>query len=74
MKCVLKCMFVNNEYDFQVCKREIQIMRDLLGYKNIVGYIDFSINNVSSGDVWEVFILMDFCRGGQVVNLMNQCL
>ncbi|XP_077162300.1 AP2-associated protein kinase 1 isoform X10 [Paroedura picta] len=72
MKCALKRMYVNNEYDLQVCKREIQIMRDLAGHKNIVGYIDSSINSVSSGDVWEVLILMDFCRGGQVVNLMNQ--
>ncbi|XP_026546150.1 AP2-associated protein kinase 1 [Notechis scutatus] len=72
MKCALKRMYVNNEYDLQVCKQEIQIMRDLSGHKNIVGYIDSTINSVSSGDVWEVLILMDFCRGGQVVNLMNQ--
>ncbi|XP_063167630.1 AP2-associated protein kinase 1 isoform X3 [Candoia aspera] len=72
MKCALKRMYVNNEYDLQVCKREIQIMRDLVGHKNIVGYIDSTINSMSSGDVWEVLILMDFCRGGQVVNLMNQ--
>ncbi|XP_063788146.1 AP2-associated protein kinase 1 isoform X9 [Pseudophryne corroboree] len=72
MRCALKRMYVNNEHDLQVCKREIQIMRDLSGHKNIVGYIDSSINSVSSGDVWEVLILMDFCRGGQVVNLMNQ--
>ncbi|XP_032085871.1 AP2-associated protein kinase 1 isoform X6 [Thamnophis elegans] len=72
MKCALKRMYVNNEYDLQVCKQEIQIMRDLVGHKNIVGYIDSTINSVSSGDVWEVLILMDFCRGGQVVNLMNQ--
>ncbi|XP_034974098.1 AP2-associated protein kinase 1 isoform X8 [Zootoca vivipara] len=72
MKCALKRMYVNNEHDLQVCKREIQIMRDLVGHKNIVGFIDSSINSVSSGDVWEVLILMDFCRGGQVVNLMNQ--
>lgn len=26
MKCALKRMFVNNEHDLQVCKREIQIM------------------------------------------------
>lgn len=26
MKCALKRMYVNNEYDLQVCKREIQIM------------------------------------------------
>ncbi|XP_016141739.1 AP2-associated protein kinase 1-like isoform X2 [Sinocyclocheilus grahami] len=34
--------------------------------------MDSSITAVGSGDVWEVLILMDFCRGGQVVNLMNQ--
>lgn len=39
------------------------LQRDLSGHKNIVGYIDSSINSVSSGDVWEVLILMDFCRG-----------
>ncbi|XP_047678971.1 AP2-associated protein kinase 1 isoform X8 [Tachysurus fulvidraco] len=72
VRCALKRMYVNNEHDLQVCKREIQIMRDLVGNKNIVGYLDSSITAVGSGDVWEVLILMDFCRGGQVVNLMNQ--
>nr|XP_019949461.1 PREDICTED: AP2-associated protein kinase 1-like isoform X5 [Paralichthys olivaceus] len=65
-------MYVNNEDDLQVCKLEIQIMRDLVGNKNIVGFLDSSITAVGAGDVWEVLILMDFCRGGQVVNLMNQ--
>ncbi|XP_051539581.1 AP2-associated protein kinase 1-like isoform X2 [Myxocyprinus asiaticus] len=72
VRCALKRMYVNNEYDLQVCKREIQIMRDLSGHKNIVAFLDSSITAVGGGDVWEVFILMDFCRGGQVVNLMNQ--
>uniref|UniRef100_A0A671NXD0 non-specific serine/threonine protein kinase n=1 Tax=Sinocyclocheilus anshuiensis TaxID=1608454 RepID=A0A671NXD0_9TELE len=72
VRCALKRMYVNNEHDLQVCKREIQIMRDLVGNKNIVGFMDSSITAVGSGDVWEVLILMDFCRGGQVVNLMNQ--
>ncbi|XP_067290300.1 AP2-associated protein kinase 1 isoform X4 [Pseudorasbora parva] len=72
VRCALKRMYVNNEHDLQVCKREIQIMRDLTGHKNIVGFLDSSITAVGGGDVWEVFILMDFCRGGQVVNLMNQ--
>ncbi|XP_051964411.1 AP2-associated protein kinase 1 isoform X2 [Xyrauchen texanus] len=72
LRCALKRMYVNNEYDLQVCKWEIQIMRDLVGNKNIVGFLDSSITAVGSGDVWEVLILMDFCRGGQVVNLMNQ--
>ncbi|XP_029915510.1 AP2-associated protein kinase 1 isoform X2 [Myripristis murdjan] len=72
VRCALKRMYVNNEHDLQICKLEIQIMRDLVGHKNIVGFLDSSITAVGAGDVWEVLILMDFCRGGQVVNLMNQ--
>ncbi|KAL6472572.1 hypothetical protein MHYP_G00187600 [Metynnis hypsauchen] len=72
VRCALKRMYVNNEHDLQVCRREIQIMRDLSGHKNIVGFLDSSVTAVGGGDVWEVLILMDFCRGGQVVNLMNQ--
>uniref|UniRef100_H3CUM3 non-specific serine/threonine protein kinase n=1 Tax=Tetraodon nigroviridis TaxID=99883 RepID=H3CUM3_TETNG len=72
VRCALKRMYVNNEHDLQVCKHEIQIMKDLVGHKNIVGYLDSSITAMGSRDVWEVFILMDYCKGGQVVNLMNQ--
>ncbi|KAI5624564.1 AP2-associated protein kinase 1 isoform X1 [Silurus asotus] len=72
VRCALKRMYVNNEHDLQVCRREIQIMRDLSGHKNIVGYVDSSVTAVGGGDVWEVLILMDVCKGGQVVNLMNQ--
>ncbi|TRY85444.1 hypothetical protein DNTS_016108, partial [Danionella cerebrum] len=66
-RCALKRMYVNNEHDLQVCKREIQIMWDLNGHKNIVGFLDSSITAVGGGDVWEVFILMDICRGGSIV-------
>ncbi|XP_044029574.1 AP2-associated protein kinase 1-like isoform X2 [Siniperca chuatsi] len=72
VRCALKRMYVNNEHDLQVCKREIQIMKDLVGHKNIVGYLDSNITAMGSRDVWEVLILMDYCKGGQVVNLMNQ--
>ncbi|XP_067339740.1 AP2-associated protein kinase 1 isoform X2 [Channa argus] len=72
VRCALKRMYVNNEHDLQVCNREIQIMKDLIGHKNIVGYLDSSITAMGSRDVWEVLILMDYCKGGQVVNLMNQ--
>ena len=47
------------------------LQRDLSGHKNIVGYIDSSINNVSSGDVWEVLILMDFCRGEYMTHTLS---
>ncbi|KAK1154312.1 AP2-associated protein kinase 1-like isoform X1 [Acipenser oxyrinchus oxyrinchus] len=72
VRCALKRMYVNNEHDLQVCKQEIQIMRDLVGHRNIVGFLDSSVTPVGAGDVWEVLIVMDYCRGGQVVNLMNQ--
>ncbi|KAJ3604212.1 hypothetical protein NHX12_028953 [Muraenolepis orangiensis] len=72
VRCALKRMYVNNEHDLQICNLEIQIMRDLVGNRNIVGFLDSCITTVGAGDVWEVLILMDFCRGGQVVNLMNQ--
>lgn len=39
------------------------MQRDLVGNKNIVGFLDSSITAVGNGDVWEVLILMDFCRG-----------
>ncbi|XP_056322463.1 AP2-associated protein kinase 1 [Danio aesculapii] len=76
VRCALKRMYVNNEHDLQVCKREIQIMRDLNGHKNIVGFLDSSITAVGGGDVWEVFILMDFCRvitKGHLIECIERC-
>ncbi|XP_032633996.1 BMP-2-inducible protein kinase isoform X1 [Chelonoidis abingdonii] len=64
-------MYVNNVPDLNVCKREITIMKELSGHKNIVGYLDCAVNSVSD-NVWEVLILMEYCRAGQVVNQMNQ--
>lgn len=39
------------------------MQRDLSGHKNIVGYVDSSVTAVGGGDVWEVLILMDVCKG-----------
>ncbi|XP_048419409.2 AP2-associated protein kinase 1-like isoform X2 [Stegostoma tigrinum] len=72
VRCALKRMYVNSEHALQVCKQEIAIMKDLSGHKNIVNYLDSSVTSVNASDVWEVLILMEYCRGGQVVNLMNQ--
>ncbi|XP_038638812.1 AP2-associated protein kinase 1-like isoform X5 [Scyliorhinus canicula] len=72
VRCALKRMYVNSEQDLQVCKQEIAIMKDLSGHKNIVNYLDSSVTSINASDVWEVLILMEYCRGGQVVNLMNQ--
>uniref|UniRef100_A0A8C3V529 non-specific serine/threonine protein kinase n=1 Tax=Catharus ustulatus TaxID=91951 RepID=A0A8C3V529_CATUS len=70
-RCALKRMCVNNVPDLNVCKREITIMKELSGHKNIVSYLDCAVNSLSD-NVWEVLILMEYCRAGQVVNQMNQ--
>ncbi|NWV00475.1 BMP2K kinase, partial [Upupa epops] len=64
-------MCVNSVPDLNICKREITIMKELSGHKNIVSYLDCTVNSLSD-NVWEVLILMEYCRAGQVVNQMNQ--
>ncbi|XP_061849738.1 BMP-2-inducible protein kinase isoform X2 [Colius striatus] len=71
IRCALKRMYVNNMPDLNICKREITIMKELSGHKNIVSYLDCAVNSISD-NVWEVLILMEYCRAGQVVNQMNQ--
>ncbi|XP_053920470.1 BMP-2-inducible protein kinase isoform X2 [Cuculus canorus] len=71
VRCALKRMCVNNMPDLNICKREITIMKELSGHKNIVSYLDCAVNSISD-NVWEVLILMEYCRAGQVVNQMNQ--
>ncbi|NWX89925.1 BMP2K kinase, partial [Nothoprocta pentlandii] len=64
-------MCVNSVPDLNICKREITIMKELSGHKNIVVYLDCAVNSISD-NVWEVLILMEYCRAGQIVNQMNQ--
>ncbi|XP_032879821.1 BMP-2-inducible protein kinase isoform X2 [Amblyraja radiata] len=71
VRCALKRMYVNDVHDLNICKREVTIMKELSGHKNIVGYLDCGIASVSD-NVWEVLILMEYCRAGQVVNQMNK--
>ncbi|XP_034944817.1 AP2-associated protein kinase 1 isoform X3 [Chelonus insularis] len=65
----LKRMYVNNEHDLNVCKREIQIASNLSGHKNIIGYIDSSITHTGGG-VHELLLLMPYCKS-HVLQMMN---
>lgn len=65
----LKRMYVNNEHDLNVCKREIQIASNLSGHKNIIGYVDSSIAHTGGG-VHELLLLMPYCKS-QVLQMMN---
>ncbi|KAK9881410.1 hypothetical protein WA026_016300 [Henosepilachna vigintioctopunctata] len=65
----LKRMYVNNESDLNVAKREIQITSSLNDHKNIIGYVDSSLTP-KGGGVYEVLLLMPYCQEN-VLNLMK---
>ncbi|XP_014474928.1 PREDICTED: uncharacterized protein LOC106744553 isoform X2 [Dinoponera quadriceps] len=65
----LKRIYVNNEYDLNMCKREIQIASNLSGHKNIIGYVDSSITHTGGG-VHELLLLMPYCKS-QLLQMMN---
>lgn len=65
----LKRLYVNNEHDLGVCNREIKIASNLSGHKNIIGYIDHSVNPKGNG-VHEILLLMPYCKTN-LLTLMN---
>lgn len=44
------------------CNVYFLFQKELSGHKNIVSYLDCAVNCVSD-NVWEVLILMEYCRG-----------
>ena len=68
-RCALKRIFVNNDKDLAVCKREIAIVSNLNGHANLIGYIDSSISLLDGG-VHEVLLLMPYHRT-TVLQMMN---
>nr|XP_018905548.1 PREDICTED: serine/threonine-protein kinase sel-5 [Bemisia tabaci] len=65
----LKRLFVNNEYDLNIAKREIQIASNLNGHKNLIGFVDSSITQQGNG-VHEVLMLMPYCKTN-LLSMMN---
>lgn len=68
---VLKRIAVPNESMLTEVKKEVDIMRILKGHPNIVHLIDAAWNKTSNG-VYEVFILMEYCPGGGIIDMMNR--
>lgn len=66
----LKRLLVNNDHDLSVCRQEIEITKLLSQCKNTVTYVDSSIS-ATSRDVYEVLLLMNYCRGG-LINRMRE--
>lgn len=53
VRCALKRMYVNNEHDLQVCKREVQIMVSFFCSFGVCGFIFISFfcpnNKIKTG-------------------------
>ncbi|KAF8445695.1 hypothetical protein L210DRAFT_3442116 [Boletus edulis BED1] len=68
---VLKRIAVPTEALLTEVKKEVDIMRILKGHPNIVYLIDAAWHRMSNGQ-YEVFILMEFCPGGGIIDMMNR--
>ncbi|KAH8111853.1 hypothetical protein DFH11DRAFT_1728982 [Phellopilus nigrolimitatus] len=68
---VLKRIAVANEAMLNDVKKEVDIMRILRGHPNIVYLIDAAWHKMPNG-MFEVFILMEFCSGGGIIDMMNR--
>ncbi|KAF8588909.1 hypothetical protein K439DRAFT_1531058 [Ramaria rubella] len=68
---VLKRIAVSDEAMLNDVKKEVDIMRLLRGHPNIVNFIDASWHALPNG-LYEVFILMELCSGGGIIDMMNR--
>ncbi|KZT73298.1 hypothetical protein DAEQUDRAFT_762221 [Daedalea quercina L-15889] len=68
---VLKRIAVPNEGMLTEVKKEVDIMRILKGHSNIVYLIDAAWHRLPNG-TYEVFILMEYCAGGGIIDMMNR--
>ncbi|ORY97185.1 kinase-like domain-containing protein [Syncephalastrum racemosum] len=68
---VLKRVAVPDTERLQTVEKEITFMRRLGDHKNIVRYYASRIDPLPSGG-FEAFILMEYCPGGGVIDLMNR--
>ncbi|XP_066962599.1 uncharacterized protein Nak isoform X1 [Macrobrachium rosenbergii] len=69
VRYALKRMYVNNEHDLEVARNEINIAKMLNGPRTVVGYVDSGVTHVGGG-VYEVLLLMTFCRK-HLLHFMN---
>lgn len=69
---VLKRIAVADKENLATVRTEVETMKKLRGFsKNIVKYIDSHASTLGSGG-FEVFILMEYCPGGGIIDMMNQ--
>ncbi|KAI9751328.1 MAG: mitochondrial glycerol-3-phosphate dehydrogenase, partial [Chaenotheca gracillima] len=67
---VLKRVAVPDKDALANMKTEVETMKKLKGHKYIVRYIDSHASQLRGGG-YEVFLLMEFCQGGGLIDFMN---
>ncbi|CAM1503009.1 Fc.00g077850.m01.CDS01 [Cosmosporella sp. VM-42] len=68
---VLKRVAVPDKEALRGMRIEVETMKRLKGHKPIVTYIDSHASELSRGGGYEVFLLMEFCNGGGLIDFMN---
>ncbi|KAI5288354.1 hypothetical protein KEM54_005270 [Ascosphaera aggregata] len=67
---VLKRVAVPNKAALANMRTEVETMKKLRGHRHIVTYIDSHASQLKGGG-YEVFLLMEFCAGGGLIDFMN---
>jgi AP2-associated kinase len=67
---VLKRVAVPDKEALASMRTEVETMKKLKGHKHIVTYIDSHASQLKGGG-YEVFLLMEYCSGGGLIDFMN---
>ena len=67
---VLKRVAVPDKDALANMRTEVETMKKLNGHKHIVSYMDSHASQLQAGG-YEVFLLMEFCSGGGLIDFMN---
>ncbi|KAK9453556.1 hypothetical protein V1511DRAFT_512852 [Dipodascopsis uninucleata] len=67
---VLKRVAVPDKESLGLLRGEVDTMKRLKGHRHIVSYIDSHASRLRTGG-YEVFLLMEFCSGGGLIDFMN---
>ncbi|KAL5336522.1 kinase-like domain-containing protein [Aspergillus crustosus] len=69
-KAVLKRVAVPDKSALAHMRTEVETMKKLKGHRHIVKYIDSHASQLKAGG-YEVFLLMEYCAGGGLIDFMN---
>ncbi|GJN87498.1 hypothetical protein Rhopal_000447-T1 [Rhodotorula paludigena] len=72
---VLKRMVVPDKRGVEEVGREVEVMRQLKNHPKIVNMIEASVADLPGGmdgsKGYEIYILMEWCQGGGIIDMMN---